>query len=69
MINMRDFALNMISRNPQVANNPQAQSYIDVIRGGDANKMKELATNICNSYGMTTDQAANGAMKFFGVQR
>ena len=34
--NMRDMALNLLMQNPNVANNPNAQEFIQVIQNGDA---------------------------------
>ena len=36
MSNMRDFALNIINQNPQIANNPNAQQLISVLRNNDS---------------------------------
>lgn len=66
MPNFRDFAMGLIQNNPQIANNPQAKSYLDVLQSGDSARMKELAMNICNTYGMSTEQAGQQAMQFFG---
>lgn len=69
MLNIRDFALQMISQNPQIANNPQAQSYIETIRNGSIEDLRRVATNICNSYGVTPEQAAGQAINFFGFRQ
>lgn len=69
MLNIRDFALQMISQNPQIANNPQAQNYINTIQNGSPDDIKQLAMNICNSYGVTPEQAAGQAASFFGLRR
>lgn len=42
--------------NPNIANNPQAQQYIQVLMNGDAQKGQELARNICGSFGVTPEQ-------------
>lgn len=54
-----------IQRNPQVANNPQAQQYLQVIMSGDSQKGQELARNICGSFGVTPEDGVNQAMQFF----
>lgn len=59
----------LIASNPGIANNPQAQVYLNAIRSGDNQKMKEIAMNICNSYGVTPEQAQNDTMRFFGFKR
>lgn len=65
--NPRNFALGLIQRNPQVANNPQAQEYLGVIQNGDSAKGEEIANNICKSYGVTPQEAIEMAKKFFGI--
>lgn len=63
--NIQQFALNLINRNPQIAKNPKAQEMIDVIRRGDANAGMQIANNICNTYGISREQAVQDASKFF----
>lgn len=46
MDNIMDFAMNLISRNPKIANNPQAQEMIDVIKSGDSRRGEEIANNL-----------------------
>ena len=65
MLNMRDFAMNLISSNPQFAQNPQAQELINVIRQGDSVKGEQIATNICQTYGITPQQAIAHARQYF----
>lgn len=57
--NPQAFAMNMIKRNPAVANNPTAQEAIRAIETGDAKAGEEIANNILNSYGLTKEQAMN----------
>ena len=67
MLNMRDLAMNLISSNPQIAQNPQAQEMINVIKSGDAERGKQIANNLCQTYGVTPDQAIAQARKMFGI--
>ena len=67
MPSLKDFALNMINGNPQIANNPNAQEFLNVIRNGDDARGRQIAQNLCNSYGLTTDQAVQQAKRFFGL--
>lgn len=64
---MKDFALQMIQNNPNIANNPRAQEMIAIIQNGDAAKGQELAQNLCATYGTTPDQAFQQAKKFFNI--
>lgn len=67
MIDMRQFALMLIQRNPNIANNPRAQEYIKVIQSGDSKRGAEIASNLCESYGTPKETAVNAAARFFGV--
>lgn len=57
----------LISRNPQMANNPQAQEMLQVIQNGDSVRGEEIARNLCKSYGTTPEQAVGEARKFFNI--
>lgn len=64
---MMQFAMNLINRNPKVAKNPVAQQLIGVIQNGSEEQGQAIAENICNSYGVTKEQALEDAKKFFGI--
>lgn len=36
MVDIRNMALNLLSQNPSISNNPNAQEFINVIRSGDS---------------------------------
>ena len=63
----RNLALNIIANSPQVANNPNAQSLISVIQSGDSARGEQIARNLCNSYGVTEQQALEQAKRFFNI--
>lgn len=63
--NMRDMALNLLMQNPNVANNPNAQEFIQVIQNGDSVKGEQIAQNLCNTYGMSKEDAIRNAKTFF----
>lgn len=63
--NPRDLAMNMIRNNPNVANNPNAQEFINVIQSGDTAKGQQIAQNLCNTYGVTPEEAMQQAKQFF----
>lgn len=65
MPNLQQFALNLISQNPALSNNPQAQAMIDVIKSGDSKKGEELARNLCSTYGVDPKEASRQAANFF----
>lgn len=68
-MNPREFALNLLRNNPQVRNNPNASELISVIESGDATRGAQIAENLCETYGVTPQEALNQASGFFGLPR
>lgn len=66
-LNPRQMAMNLLANNPNIANNPQAQSYLQIIQNGDAKRGQQVADNLCQSFGMTRDEALRQAKQFFGI--
>lgn len=66
-MNLKDFAVNLIGQNPQIANNPNAQGMLQAIQNGDNAKGEQIARNLCDSYGITPDQAVQQAKRFFNL--
>lgn len=64
---IRGFALQMLMNNPNVANNPQMQAWINAIQNNDAQAGQQIADNICQSYGMTREDAIMQAKRFFNL--
>lgn len=69
MINVQQLAATLIAQHPQIANNPQAQQYLQLIQTGDTARMQEVVTNVAQTYGMTQEQMAQDALRFFGLRR
>lgn len=63
-----NLAMTMINNNPQIANNPQAKSMIEVIQSGDAERGRQIAENLCNTYGVSKEDAVKQAKSFFKIQ-
>ncbi len=42
MLDFRSMAISLISKNPSIANNPQAQNLISVIQNGDSKKGEDV---------------------------
>lgn len=61
----KQMALNLLSQNPNIANNPNAQEFISVIQSGDSRRGQEIANNLCQSYGVSTEDALRQAKAFF----
>ena len=68
MNQIANFAINLLQKNPNMANNPQAQQLRKIIQNGDAAQGEKMAENLCETYGMTKDQALTEAKKFFGIK-
>ena len=55
-LNLMQFAMNMLKQNPNVARNPQAQTMLQVLQSGDAQKGQQIAQNLCQTYGITPEE-------------
>ena len=66
-INPMQFAMSMLQSNPNLQNNPQAKGLMDIIQSGDSARGKQMAENLCKTYGVTPDQALQDARKFFHI--
>lgn len=51
------FAMNMLKQNPNVVRNPQAQAMLQVLQSGDAQKGQQIVQNLCQTYGITPEEA------------
>lgn len=67
-MNPINFAMQMLKQNPSIANNSNAQNMINVLQNGSPQEQEELAKNLCQSYGITPEQAVQQAKSFFKVQ-
>lgn len=68
MFDLKNIAMNLITRNPVIANNPQAQDYLNVIQNGDSARGQQIADNLCQTYGISRDEAIRQAKQFFNLQ-
>lgn len=67
-MNVQQLAMTLIRQNPNVAHNPQAQEMLGAIENNDSVKGKAIAQNLCNTYGVTRDQAVAQAKRYFGIR-
>ena len=65
--NIMGLALDIIQKNPALANNPNAREMIEVIRNGDAAKGQQIAKNLCDTYGVKPEDAISQARSFFHI--
>lgn len=68
-MNVRQIVLGIVQQNPQIANSPQGQQFMQILQSGDDAAGEQMAMNICNSYGVNPQQALMGAINFFKGQR
>lgn len=66
-MNPMDFVMSMIRQNPNIARNPNAQSMLEVIQNNDAEKGRQIAKNLCNSYGVSEEEMLSRAKQFFHI--
>ena len=66
-MNPKDFAMNLIAQNPQIASNPNIQGMIQAIQNNDSAKGEQIAKNLCDSYGITPQEAVQQAKRFFNL--
>ena len=69
MLSPLNAILNMAQSNHNIANNPQAQAMLNVVKSGDAQKGEEIARNLCNTMGITPEEATKQAANFFNIPR
>ena len=67
MVDIRNMALNLLSQNPSISNNPNAQEFINVIRSGDSVRGEQIAQNLCNTYDVSKEDAVKNAKSFFNL--
>lgn len=68
MNNLAMFAMNQLQRNPQVACNPQAQALMNAIQNGNSAQGEQVARNICQTMGVSEQEALNQAKRYFGIK-
>lgn len=67
MITPMQFLQNAMQQNPNIANNPQAQNFLQILQSGDAQKGQQVAENLLKTYGMTKEQGMNQVHNFFHI--
>lgn len=72
--NPQQLAQSLISKNSGlmnasgVMNNPQVQSMLNVVQNGDATQGEEIANNLCQTFGVTKEEAVQQAISYFGLK-
>jgi hypothetical protein len=60
-----NFVNRLLAGNPQLRNNPMAHNALSAIQNGDDATGEQIARNLCESYGITPEEAYAQAMRFF----
>lgn len=64
---LAQMAMNRIASYPRMQNNPQAREFMSIMQSGDVSRGEEMARNLCNSYGISQQQALQQAKSFFRI--
>lgn len=64
---LAQMAMNRIASDPRMQNNPQAREFMSIMQSGDISRGEEMARNLCNSYGISQQQALQQAKSFFRI--
>lgn len=62
-----NFALNQLQKNPNVANTPLGQQFMQVLQTGDQNAGIQIANNILQSAGVSREQGIQQARSMFHI--
>lgn len=65
MFTPMQYLQSQLQNNPNIANNPQAQNYIQILQSGNAKAGQQIAENLLKTYGMTKEQGINRVRQFF----
>lgn len=67
MADLKQVAIEALKRNPNVANTPQGQQFLQILQSGDDAKGQQMAKNICQSYNMSEEDAISKVRQFFNL--
>lgn len=65
MMSPQQIVYGILQTRPDIANSPQGQQLMQILQSGDNEAGMQMAMNICNSYGVTPQQALSSAINFF----
>ena len=64
---LAQMAMNRISSDPNFQRNPQAKAFMDIMQRGDVAQGEQMARNLCQSFGMSEQEALQQAKSFFKI--
>lgn len=65
---MQQMLMQQAMSDPRIANNPQAQNILNILKSGDAVAGEQMARNLCQTYGMDPQQGVAQAQQAFRTQ-
>lgn len=60
------FAKDLLAKNPDKANTPLGRQLQQILESGDYAKGKDVANNLCKTYGIGKEDFTKRAASFFG---
>lgn len=66
-MDLKQIAIEALKRRQDIANTPQGQQFLQILQSGDDAKGRQMAQNICQSYGMSEEDAVNKVRQFFNI--
>ncbi len=67
IMGLAQMAMNRISSDPNLQKNPQARAFVDIMQRGDVAQGQQMARNLCQSFGVSEQEALQQAKSFFRI--
>lgn len=67
IMGLAQMAMNKISSDPNLQKNPQARAFMDIMQRGDVSQGQQMARNLCQSFGVSEQEALQQAKSFFRI--
>lgn len=66
-MDLKQIAIQALQRRPDIANSPQGQEFLNILKSGDDAKGQQMAQNYCQSYGISEQDAIQKVKQFFNI--
>lgn len=67
MPDLREIAMQALRRNPQIAGSPQGQRFMQILQSGDVAAGQQMAQNLCQTYGVSEQDAIKQVAQHFNI--
>lgn len=64
---LTQFAMKMLQSNPQVSGTPMGQQFLQILQTGNVQEGQQLATNLCQTYGISQQEAIQQSRNYFHI--